>query len=37
MSKESIICPRCEEFIGEKGDLDICPLCGYNLTDESTD
>jgi len=34
MSKESIICPCCDEFIGEQGDLDKCPCCGHNLTDE---
>ena len=31
MEKEAIICPRCETFIGSKDDLDVCPVCGYNL------
>lgn len=34
MSKESIICPNCNEFIGERGELSVCPCCGYNLVDE---
>lgn len=34
MSKESIICQCCGEFIGEKGELTECPLCGYDLSEE---
>lgn len=31
MSKESMICPGCNVFLGEPGDLEKCPLCGYDL------
>ena len=34
MSKELIICPRCNEFIGEQGELTVCPLCDYNLIED---
>ena len=33
MSKKSVICPRCKEFIGEIGNLEECPLCGYRILD----
>ena len=36
MSKESIICPRCDEFIGDQGDLERCPLCDYDLVNEES-
>ena len=31
---DDIICPRCDSFIGKRGDLDTCPVCGYNLVGE---
>lgn len=37
MSKESIICSRCGEFIGDQGELIDCPLCGYDLTDNESE
>jgi rRNA maturation endonuclease Nob1 len=30
MEKEPVICPNCENFIGEEG-LDVCPICGHTL------
>lgn len=29
--KELVNCPRCGEFLGHVGNLDVCPLCGTNL------
>jgi len=34
MSKDGIICPRCKEFLGEVGNLDECPICGYDFENE---
>jgi len=31
---KDIICPCCNEFIGRQGELEECPLCGYNLLEE---
>jgi len=28
---EAVVCPRCDSFIGETSDLDVCPVCGYDL------
>jgi ribosomal protein S27AE len=31
MEKESVFCPRCGEFLGEIGNLENCPVCGYDF------
>ena len=37
MSREVVVCPRCDSFIGETSDLDVCPVCGYNLCGSGSD
>lgn len=32
--KKPVTCPNCESFIGSLGDLDFCPICGYDLIEE---
>lgn len=36
MSKD-IICSNCGEFIGNIGNLDICPICGQSLIGRTTE
>ena len=31
MEKDVVVCARCEEYIGDLGDLDVCPVCGNAL------
>jgi rubrerythrin len=31
----SVICPRCETYIGDLANLDVCPVCGYGFDSES--
>lgn len=31
MPKEIVICPTCDEFVGDIGKLDVCPCCGHSL------
>lgn len=28
---EPINCPNCGEYLGKIGDLERCPICGFNL------
>lgn len=35
--EKNVVCPRCQEFIGEIGNLDVCPICGYNLIGEDNE
>lgn len=37
MENENIICPRCDSFIGDIGDLNECPVCGASLKGEDND
>lgn len=29
--EKPVVCPNCDSFIGETGDLDVCPVCGTSL------
>ena len=31
-----VICPKCNEFIGNIGELEACPCCGYEFSKEET-
>ena len=37
MMEENSVCPRCESFLGEVGDLDSCPVCGGNLIGDGSE
>lgn len=32
--KEALICPKCGEYLGSKGDLVECPICGTEFVSE---
>lgn len=32
---ESVVCPGCCEYIGELDNLEVCPVCGYELLEEN--
>ena len=32
---ESVFCPICNEYIGEIDNLEVCPICGYELSEEN--
>lgn len=32
---ESVFCPSCGEYIGKIDNLDVCPVCGYELLEEN--
>jgi Zn finger protein HypA/HybF involved in hydrogenase expression len=34
MSKESIVCWNCGEYIGDASDFITCPLCSQQLDNE---
>ena len=29
-----INCPRCDEYLGQLGNLEECPLCGCSLVEK---
>ena len=32
-----IECPRCNSFIGDIGELEECPICGYIFEEEKNE
>lgn len=34
MRNKELSCPNCGEFIGKKGGLTECPICGASLENE---
>jgi rubrerythrin len=34
MEDEIICCPQCGEFLGEIGQLEDCPICGYDFDED---
>lgn len=34
---ESVFCPSCGEYIGKIDNLDVCPICGFELVEENNE